>query len=93
LPDTPLALYFVACEALANIGKYAEAAAASVRVWRTDSGVAIEIADDGIGGANESTGSGLRGVSDRVEAMNGLLLVPSPPGAGTVVLAQLPCTV
>jgi signal transduction histidine kinase len=92
-PPVELALYFVACEALANVGKYARAGAASLRIWRTTTGVAIEIADDGIGGADESAGSGLRGLSDRVEALNGLLLVTSPPGAGTVVTAELPCAV
>ena len=86
-----LALYFVACEALANVGKYAQATAASLRVWRSDTGAAIEIADDGVGGADADAGSGLRGLADRVEALDGLLLVTSPPGAGTVITAQVPC--
>jgi signal transduction histidine kinase len=86
-----LALYFVACESLTNVAKYANATSASVRAWRTRGGVAIEIADDGVGGADEACGSGLRGLSDRVEALDGLLLVTSPPGAGTVVTAELPC--
>ena len=68
-----------------------DATAASVRVWRTERGVAIEIADDGVGGADPAAGSGLRGLADRVEALDGLLLVTSPPGAGTVVTAELPC--
>ena len=59
LPEAvELALYFVACEALANVAKYAAATAASVRVWRTERGVAIEIADDGIGGADPAPGPG-----------------------------------
>jgi len=86
-----LAVYFVACEALANVGKYADATAASVRLSRTAAGVAIEIADDGVGGADASSGSGLHGLADRVEALNGHLLVTSPPGAGTVITAELPC--
>ncbi len=86
-----LAVYFVACEALANVGKYAEATAASLRLSRTAAGVAIEIADDGVGGADASNGSGLHGLADRVEALNGHLLVTSPPGAGTVITAELPC--
>jgi signal transduction histidine kinase len=86
-----LAVYFVACEALANVGKYASATAASVRVWRTPDGVAIEIADDGVGGADAANGSGLHGLADRVEALGGRLRVTSPPGAGTVVTAELPC--
>jgi signal transduction histidine kinase len=51
----------------------------------------IEIADDGVGGANAGRGSGLRGLADRVEALGGQLLVTSPPGQGTVVNAELPC--
>ena len=86
-----LAVYFVACEALANVGKYAEATAASLRLSRTAAGVAIEIADDGVGGADAARGSGLHGLADRVEALDGQLLVTSPPGAGTVIMAELPC--
>jgi len=85
-----LAAYFVACEALANVAKYAHATAASISLSRTEHGVAIEIADDGVGGADASAGTGLRGLGDRVEALGGHLLVTSPPGAGTVVTADLP---
>jgi signal transduction histidine kinase len=86
-----LAAYFVACEALTNVGKYARATAASVRLSRTARGVAVEIADDGVGGADPARGSGLRGLQDRVEALDGHLLITSPPGEGTVVVAELPC--
>ena len=86
-----LALYFVACEALANVAKYAQATAVSCGSSRSDAGVTIEIADDGVGGARATGGSGLRGLQDRVEALAGHLLVTSPPGAGTVVSAELPC--
>jgi signal transduction histidine kinase len=86
-----LAVYFVACEALANVGKYAEATTASVRLSRAPRGVALEIADDGVGGADAVRGSGLHGLADRVEALGGHLLVTSPPGAGTVITAELPC--
>ena len=75
-----LATYFVACEALANIGKYSEATAASLRLSRTVGGIVLEIADDGVGGANAANGSGLHGLADRVEALNGRLLVTSPRG-------------
>ena len=51
----------------------------------------IEIADDGVGGADAAAGSGLRGLADRVEALDGRLRVVSPPGAGTMVTAELPC--
>jgi len=91
LPEAvELALYFVACESLANVGKYAQAKTASVRLTRTPGRVAIEIADDGIGGADEAAGTGLRGLAVRVEALGGSLLVTSPAGAGTVVTAELP---
>ena len=86
-----LAAYFVACEALANVSKYAAATSASMHLWKTERGIAIEIADDGVGGADPAGGSGLRGLADRVEALGGLVLVTSPPGAGTVVTAELPC--
>ncbi|WP_053227199.1 sensor histidine kinase [Solirubrobacter soli] len=89
--DIELALYFVACEGLANVAKYAQARTASVHVIRIDGGVAIEVADDGIGGAAPSPGSGLHGLRDRVEAFGGHLRVTSPPGAGTVIGAELPC--
>ena len=86
-----LALYFVACEALANVGKYAGATAASIRVTRSGDAIAIEIADDGVGGAQAGGGSGLSGLRDRVEALAGHLRVTSPAGAGTVVTAEVPC--
>ena len=88
-----LAAYFVACEALANVGKYAQASRASVRVARSDDVLLVEIADDGIGGADETAGTGLRGLQDRVAALDGTLRVTSPPGAGTVVTAELPCSI
>jgi signal transduction histidine kinase len=81
----------VACEALANVAKYAHATNASVRVWRRDGAAVIEIADDGVGGADETAGTGLQGLADRVAALDGTLRILSPPGAGTVVTAELPC--
>jgi signal transduction histidine kinase len=92
LPDpVELTAYFVASEALANVAKYSHASHASVRVWRSDGHASIEIADDGVGGADDSRGSGLRGLADRVEALDGRLRVVSPAGAGTTVTAELPC--
>jgi signal transduction histidine kinase len=91
LPEAvELAAYFVASEALANIAKYSKAEHASIRLTRTGDMAVIQIADDGIGGADEQGGSGLRGLGDRVEALSGRLYVTSPPGAGTVVTAELP---
>jgi signal transduction histidine kinase len=92
LPEpVELAAYFVACEALTNTAKYAGASAATVRVWRTGSAAFIEISDDGAGGADDLRGSGLRGLADRVEALDGRLRVDSPAGVGTTVTAELPC--
>ena len=92
LPEqVELAAYFVACEALANVAKYAQASAASVRVSRRNGLAVIEIADDGVGGADETAGTGLQGLADRVAALDGTLRILSPPGAGTVVTAELPC--
>jgi signal transduction histidine kinase len=62
-----------------------------VRVARTGRRALVEIADDGCGGADANGGSGLRGLADRVEALDGRLRVVSPPGAGTVVIAEVPC--
>jgi signal transduction histidine kinase len=85
------AAYFVASEALTNVAKYARASVISVEVHRSNGDAVIQIADDGIGGASADGGSGLRGLSDRVEALGGHLQVTSPPGDGTVVTAELPC--
>jgi signal transduction histidine kinase len=91
-PETvALAAYFVASEALTNVAKYARASAAAVRVSDGDGTVVIEIADDGVGGADDALGSGLRGLADRVEALGGRLRVSSPQGSGTTVTAELPC--
>ncbi|HET8950201.1 MAG TPA: histidine kinase [Solirubrobacteraceae bacterium] len=86
-----LAAYFVVCEALANVAKYAHARTAAVRVRCEDGFLRVEVADDGVGGADATLGSGLRGLADRVEALDGRLLVSSPAGAGTTVRAELPC--
>jgi len=92
LPEqVELAAYFVASEALANVAKYAEATMASVRVSRRNGVTLVEIADDGVGGADQSAGTGLHGLADRVAALDGTLRILSPPGVGTVVTAELPC--
>ena len=85
-----VALYFVAAEALANIAKYAEARSAEIRVRCTGDWAEIEIADDGVGGARPDAGSGLRGLTDRVEALDGRLWVDSPAGGGTTLSARVP---
>src|SRR4051812_24896553 len=83
--------YFVVAECLSNVGKYAEATGAWVAAHRVDGTLAIEVRDDGCGGADPA-GSGLRGLTGRVRALDGRLAVDSPPGRGTVVRATVPVT-
>ena len=85
------AAYYVVSEAIANVAKYAHATRTGVRVQAADGEVVVEVADDGIGGADTSRGSGLRGLTDRVEALGGRLWLSSPPGQGTIVRAEIPC--
>ena len=85
------AAYFVVAESLANIAKYAGATEAWVTVGRENGSARIEIRDDGNGGATPDRGSGLRGLADRVGALDGDLTIDSPPGAGTRVVAEIPC--
>jgi signal transduction histidine kinase len=85
------AAYFVVAESLTNIARYAGAHRASVKVARADGYAVVEVADDGVGGADPAAGSGLRGLADRVAALDGRLEIHSPPGAGTLVRARVPC--
>jgi signal transduction histidine kinase len=97
LPDERLpgsveaAAYFVVAESLTNVAKYARATHAEVRVGRRDGFALIEVRDDGVGGADPSAGSGLRGLADRLAALDGRLEVDSRPGQGTTVRARVPC--
>ena len=86
-----VAAYYVVSECLANIGKHAQASSASVEVGRSDGELVVEVVDDGVGGADTEAGSGLRGLADRVEALDGRLRVWTPRGGGTRVRAELPC--
>jgi signal transduction histidine kinase len=90
-PRTEVAAYFVVAEALTNVVKYASASRVTVDVSEHDGNVVVEISDDGVGGADPRAGSGLRGLADRVEALDGLLHVVSPTGEGTTVRAVIPC--
>jgi signal transduction histidine kinase len=85
------AAYFVVCEAIANAVKHSQATGVRVSAQRTNGRLVVSVEDDGVGGANEAAGSGLRGLVDRVEAHGGTLRVESPPGAGTRVIGELPC--
>jgi signal transduction histidine kinase len=84
------AAYYVVAEALANVIKYARASVVTVRITCEEDCVRVEVADDGVGGADATAGSGLRGLSDRVAALEGSLRVDSPPGAGTRIVAVIP---
>ena len=84
------AAYYVAAEALANVHKHAQASRARIDVGRADGRTVIEVSDDGCGGADPQ-GSGLQGLRDRVEALDGTLAVLSTPTTGTRVRAEIPC--
>lgn len=82
--------YFVTSEALSNAIKHARASELAVGVDRFDGRLRIEVRDDGIGGARTDGAGAMRGMSDRVGALAGRLLVHSPPGGGTRVVAEVP---
>jgi PAS domain S-box-containing protein len=84
------ASYYVVAEALTNVAKYSGATEARVQVAREDGRVVVSVHDDGAGGADPSRGSGLRGLADRVGALDGVLVVESPVGQGTTVRAEIP---
>ncbi len=84
------AAYFVASEALANVAKHASASGVTIAMRRMNDALVIDISDDGVGGADPASGTGLVGLRDRVEALNGSLRVESPPGQGTRLHAEIP---
>jgi len=84
-------LYFVACEALANVVKHADADSAWVVVRAGESLLEIEIADDGAGGVTAGGGHGLANIADRVGALDGEVVIDSPPGRGTRLVVRVPC--
>jgi signal transduction histidine kinase len=86
-----VAAFYLVSESLANIGKHARATSATVDVAREIGQIIVEVIDDGIGGADTERGSGLRGLADRVEALEGRLRVWSPSGGGTRLRAEIPC--
>jgi len=91
-PPIEVAAYFVCSEALANVGKYAAASRAGIEISSIDGTLVVSVTDDGRGGAALDAGSGLRGLSDRVDALGGRLTVTSPPRKGTRLVALLPLT-
>jgi PAS domain S-box-containing protein len=96
IPDARLpeavetAAYYLIAEAVTNVAKYAQATHVAVSVLRQNGHLVVRISDDGVGGADPSGGTGLRGLSDRVEALHGQLRVESPVGRGTEVSAEIP---
>ncbi|MBA2555280.1 MAG: sensor histidine kinase [Geodermatophilaceae bacterium] len=84
------AAYYVVAEGLANVARHSRATQSRVRLALADGVLVIEVGDDGVGGASEGAGSGLRGLSDRVVALDGALSVTSPPTGGTWLRAEIP---
>ncbi len=89
-PTVEATAYFAACEALANVVKHAEATSATVTIRVDNARLEMEVADDGQGGASPG-GHGLAGIRDRVGAVDGEIIIDSPPGGGTRLLVTIPC--
>ena len=85
------AAYYVVAEAITNVAKYARASHVTVSVRRSNGRATLTVYDDGVGGADASRGTGLRGLADRLEALDGRLHVDSPPERGTRISAEIPC--
>jgi signal transduction histidine kinase len=83
--------YFVVAEALTNVARYSQATRAEVEIGRHNGRLVVDVRDDGVGGADPQRGSGLRGLADRVAAVDGRLSVTSTRGSGTTVHAEIPC--
>jgi signal transduction histidine kinase len=86
-----VAAYFLVSESLANVAKYAHASTVRISITRRNGHAVVDIEDNGAGGADPTRGSGLRGLSDRVEALGGVIDVESPTGEGTRIHAEIPC--
>jgi signal transduction histidine kinase len=82
--------YYITSEAITNAARYAQASVIDVCADARDGALTLSISDDGVGGADQSRGSGIIGLRDRVEALGGTILVLSPPGQGTTLHVQLP---
>jgi signal transduction histidine kinase len=83
--------YFVVAEALTNIARHSGASRAAVTVARNNGHLKVEVTDDGIGGADTSRGTGLAGLVDRVQSVDGTLRISSPAGGPTILTVELPC--
>jgi signal transduction histidine kinase len=90
-PALEVAAYYAACEALANVAKHSRAGHAWVRGWVDGGLFVLEVRDDGVGGADPGTGSGLLGLADRISILDGRLLISTPAGGPTVLRVEIPC--
>jgi signal transduction histidine kinase len=86
------AVYYVAAEAITNVAKYARASHVIVSVHLRNGRATLPVSDNGVGGADAALGTGLRGLVDRVEALDGRLYVDSPRDRGTLIRAEIPCS-
>ena len=91
-PAVEACAYFVTAEALTNVAKYANATEASVQASLEGECLRVEVRDDGVGGADPTRGTGLRGLRDRVDALGGRLDIDSPMGGGTTITVEMPLT-
>jgi signal transduction histidine kinase len=89
-PPVEAAAYYIVAEAVTNVAKYAGASLVTVAVRPDGDLMVVEVADDGVGGADPASGTGLRGIADRVEALHGRLRISSPAGSGTCITAEIP---
>ena len=89
-PSIEVAAYYTVAEALTNVAKYANANRVGVSVSRVNGAARVEVVDDGVGGANPDIGSGLAGLVDRIEALEGTIDIVSPVGRGTALRAEIP---
>jgi signal transduction histidine kinase len=85
------AAYYVIAESLTNVGKHAQATGAAVEVYEQGGKLVVAVSDDGRGGARRAPGSGLHGLAQRVEALDGQLIIESPEGGPTTITAEIPC--
>ena len=88
--DVETAVYFICSEAVANVQKYAQASVVDMETRIEGGSVVVVVADDGVGGADPSGGSGLEGIRDRIEALGGQFDIDSPRGQGTRIVAAIP---
>jgi signal transduction histidine kinase len=90
-PDVESAAYFVVSEALTNVARHAAATRVAVTVVRVGGRLIVEVTDDGVGGAEPTLGTGLAGLSGRLQSLGGRLQIVSPPGGPTTLMAELLC--